>query len=184
MPFPPPDKHTLQIFTERPPADRNTFYSGVPGTITQDEAVSVILFSPNLQIIASMDNTNSQVTSSYETSVSFGFTFSSTQSISITEELGVNIEVISAKVSTTFALSITEEWNKTTTKSMSFSCPPGKKAFVYQGTLMSQILKFDAVNNTYSWVGLSAKALSQVLTTSETPIGIAPSNPVTIKSNA
>lgn len=180
MPFPPPPQHVLKIFDNEPPADKDTFESGLPGIITEDEAVSIILFSPNLQIIASMDNTNSQVTSNYETSVSFGFTFSSTQSVSITTEVGVNVEVVSAKVSTTFALSFTEQWTKTTTKTMSFSCPPGKKAFVYQGTLMSRVLKFDAGTDQYSWVENAAKALTQVLTTSESPIGMAPSNPVSV----
>lgn len=184
MPFPPPAPHSLRIFDQWPPADLNTFQSGVPGKTTEEDAISIILFSPNLQIIASMDNTNSEVTSNYETSVSFGFTFSSTQSVSITTEVGVSIEVVSAKVSTSFALSFTEAWSKTTTKKMSFSCPPGKKAFVYQGTLMSQLLKFDAGNNEYSWVGNSAKALTQVLVTNEKPIGIAPSNPVTIVTNS
>jgi hypothetical protein len=183
MPFPPPSKHSLKIFDNRPAADINTFQAGVPGTTTEEDSISIILFSPNLQIIASMDNTNSEVTSNYETAVSFGFSISSTQSVSISEELGVSIEVVSAKVSTTFALSFTEEWSQTTTKTMSFSCPPGKKAFVYQGTLMSQLLKFDAGNNDYSWMGNSSKALTQVLLTSGEPIGMAPSNPVTIVSN-
>jgi len=182
MPFPPPKTNVLKIFDDQPAADEATFNAGVLGTNTQEESLSIILFSPNLQIIASLDNTNSQVTSNYQTSVSHGFTFSTTQSLSITAEVGISIEVFTAKVSTTFALSFTEQWSTTTTKSMTFSCPPGKKAFVYQGTLMSRILKFDAATAQYSWGGAPGKALTQVLVTSETPIGDAPSSPVTIGS--
>lgn len=180
MGFPPPSTSSVQIFDSEPPADQATFQAGVPGTSTQDEQLAIVLFSPNLQIIASLDNTNSEVTSSYTTAVTHGFTFSSTQSLSITEEVGVNIEVVTEKTSVTFALSFTEQWNTTTTKSMTFSCPPGKKAFVYQGTLLSKVLKFDAATAQYSWSGAAGKALTQVLVTSDTPIGSAPSNPVTI----
>jgi hypothetical protein len=182
MPFPPPSEHELKIFDSLPTADETTFNSGVLGACTQQDEVSIILFSPNLQIIASLDNTASEVTSNYETSVTHGFTFSTTQSVTVSVEAGVSIEVVSAKVTTTFALSFTEQWNESTTKSMTFSCPPGKSAFVYQGTLMSRILYFDAADAQYKWNGVAAKALTQVLVTSNTPIGIAPSNPVTIGS--
>ncbi|MBF0145338.1 MAG: hypothetical protein HQL84_05665 [Magnetococcales bacterium] len=180
MGFPPPVKHELQIFDSLPAANETTFNAGIPGLNTENVAVSIILYSPNLQIVASLDNTNSSVTSTYTTSITQGFTFSTTQSVSITESVGVSIEVVTASVSTTFALSFTEQWSTSTTKTMSFSCPPGKKAFVYQGTLMSQSLKFDSGSNTYTWSGEAAKALTQVLVTSDTPIGIAPSSQVTI----
>jgi len=183
MPFPPPPgQNVLKIFDAQPAASETTFNAGIMGTNTQQQALSIILFSPNLQIIASLDNTKSQVTSNYQTSVSHGFTFSSTQSISITASVGISIEVVSASVSTTFALSFTEQWSTTTTKSMTFSCPPGKKAFVYQGTLMSRVLTLNAGDAQYSWLSAPSKALTQVLVTSDVPIGDAPSNPVTIGS--
>ncbi|MBF0110401.1 MAG: hypothetical protein HQL76_14635 [Magnetococcales bacterium] len=182
MGFPPPVQHELKIFDTLPAANETTFFAGIPSTNTSNEALAIILYSPNLQIVASLDNSHSDVTSTYQTSISQGFTFSTSQSISITSSVGVSIEIVTASVSTTFALSFTEQWSTTTTKTMSFSCPPGKKAFVYQGTLMSQVLKFNSGTNTYSWSGGAAKALTQVLVTSATPIGIAPSNTVTINS--
>ena len=179
MPFLPPAS-ALQIFDAQPAADQTTFSAGVPGTSTEYDSLAIILFSPNLQIIASLDNTNSQVTSSYTVEVSTGFSFSAQQTISITSEVGINIEVFTAKVSTTFALSFTEQWTTTTTKSMTFSCPPGQKAFVYQGTLMSRILVFDAKTAQYSWSGDAAKGLTQVLLTSSDPIDAMPSKSVHI----
>ncbi len=179
MGFPGPG-NTFKIFDAMPAATASTFAAGIPGITTQQQEVAIIMFSPNLQIIASLDNTNSQVTSSYTVDVTTGFTFSSTQSVSITEEVGVNIEIVTASVSTTFALSFTEEYSTSTTKSMSFSCPPGQKAFVYQGTLMSRQLVFNAQTAQYSWGSAPAKALTQVLVTSATPIGTVPSGPVTI----
>jgi hypothetical protein len=180
MPIPPPST-TLTIFDSDPGQPSQTIFDqGLPATSTETESLAIILFSPNLQLIASLDNTQSEVTSSYETSVTTGFTFSTTQSLSITEEIGVNIEVVTEKTSVTFAISFTEQWNKSETKTMSFSCPPGKKAFVYQGTLVSRLMKFDAGSGHYSWDSSPAKALTQVLVTSAEPVGAAPSNTVTI----
>jgi hypothetical protein len=135
-------------------------------------------------MLISLDNTGSDADGSYSSSVTTGFTFSTTQSISIATSVGVNIEIVTASVTVTFALSFTEEWSTSTTKTMTFNCPAGKKAFVYQGTLMSRILSFNAGSGTYTWFTAPAKALTQVLVTRNAPIGLAPSNPVTITPSA
>jgi hypothetical protein len=180
---PPPNNSSVTIFDSDPgPATEVVFNQGILSTNTDNESLSIVLFSPNLQLIASLDNSQSQVTSTYTTSVSHGFTFSMSQTLSITEEVGVNIEVVTEKTSVTFALSFTEQWNTTETRQMSFQCPPGMKAFVYQGTLMSKLMSFSAANAQYAWVGAPAKALTEVLVTSDTPIGSAPSNTVSIQS--
>jgi hypothetical protein len=182
MPIPPPPATGLTIFESDPgPATGVVFNQGIPAANTDAESLAIVLFSPNLQLIASLDNTQSEVTSTYGTSVTTGFTFSATQSLSITEEVGVNVEIVTEKTSVTFALSFTEQWTTTETKTMSFACPPGKKAFVYQGTLMSKLMKFSAETAQYSWASAPTKALTEVLVTSAVPIGSAPSNPVTIQ---
>ncbi|HZX54099.1 MAG TPA: hypothetical protein VFE86_05440 [Ilumatobacteraceae bacterium] len=181
--IPPPETNSVTIFDTDPgPATEVVFNQGILSTNTDNESLSIVLFSPNLQLIASLDNTQSEVTSTYTTSISHGFTFSSTQSLSITNEVGVNIEVVSAKVSVTFALSFTEQWTTDQTRSMTFECPPGKKAFVYQGTLMSKLMSFSAADAQYTWVSAASKALTEVLVTTDTPIGSAPSNAVSIQS--
>jgi hypothetical protein len=183
MPIPPPPENTVKIFEADPgPATQAIFNQGIPSTNTSDESLAIVLFSPNLQLIASLDNTQSGASITYTTSVSRGFNFSTTQSISLSEEVGVNIEIVTEKTTVTFAISFTEEWTTTETKTISFECPPGKKAFVYQGTLMSKLAKFSAQTAQYSWVSAPAKALTEVVVTSELPIGNAPSNPVMIQS--
>jgi hypothetical protein len=168
MPFPPPQTK-LTIFQTEPVPSETTFNQGVPATTTQSTGSSIILFSPDLQIVASFDNTGSDVTSTFETSISKGFTFGTTQGVSITASVEVSVEVVKVGVSTTFSLSFSEEWNTTTTKSISFSCPPKTKAFVYQGTLMSKIMVFDAQTGKYSWSGAAGRALTQVLVSRNQP---------------
>ena len=181
MGFGPPPGHELKIFDSEPIAlTEDVFNAGVPSTATQQEELSIILYSPNLQLIASLDNTESKVTSSYTTSVTTGFTFTASQSISVTEEVGVNIEIVTEKTSVTMAMSFSEQWNKSTTQSMTFNCPPGELAFVYQGTLFSRVLGLNSSTAQYEWHTPPSRALTQVLITKETPIGKAPSNSVKI----
>ena len=170
MAFPPPPHSKLTIFPSLPPANAVNFAQGVPATVTQTTGCSIILFSPDLQIVASFDNSGSEVTSEFQTSISHGFTFSSTQSVSITSSVEVSIEVVKVGVSTTFSLSFTEEWNTTTTKTITFSCPPKSKAFVYQGTLKSQIMVFNPADGSYSYSGAAAQALTQALVSRNAPI--------------
>jgi hypothetical protein len=146
------------------------------------DAVGFVAVDWRLQLVASLGNTQSGATTSYSTAVSRGFTFSTTQSLSISEEVGVNIEIVTEKTTVTFALSFTEEWTTTETKTISFECPPGKKAFVYQGTLMSKLMTFSADTAQYTWASAPSKALTEVVVTTELPIGSAPSNPVMIQS--
>jgi hypothetical protein len=183
MVFPPP-KVKLTIFDTQPTPSVATFQAGIPAKSTSQQSLAIILYSPNLQLIASLDNTNSAASTTYSSSVTTGFTFSSTQSISITEEVGINVEVFTEKTSITFALSFTEQWSTQKTTSMSFTCPAGQKSFVYQGTLVSQLMVFDAGSAQYSWSGDAAKALTQILVTSNTPIGAAPSINATVKATS
>ena len=182
MPIPPPPPNSgFEILESDPGAPTQaTFEKGLQSVGTDAQSQSIVMFSPNLQLIASLDNTASQVASTYTVSVSHGFTFSSTQSISVAEEVGVKIEVVTESTSITFALSFTEQWNETETRTMAFACPGGKKAFVYQGTLMSKIMALDAEHATYGWITASRKALTEIIVTTREPIGAAPSNTVTI----
>jgi len=179
MGFGPPSTK-ITIFDSMPDPTSATFSSGLPALSTQQESLAVIFYSPNLQMLISLDNSGSQAECSYSASVTTGFTFSSTESFSITDSVGVNFEIATANVSVTFALSFTEEWSKSTTKTMSFTCPASQKAFVYQGTLKSRILKFDPGTGDYSWYNAEAKALTEVLVTKGTPVDKAPSNSVSI----
>ena len=184
MPIPPPPSGFEILPSDPGPPTQATFDKGLQSLGTDAQLQSIVMFSPNLQLIASLDNTESDATSTYTVSVSHGFTFSSTQSISITESVGVNIEVVTEKTSITFALSFTEQWNETETRTMAFSCPAGQQAFVYQGTLMSKIMALDAGQATYNWITAPSKALTEIIITSEEPIGQAPSNAVTINSSS
>ncbi len=165
-----PAKDTsVEIYATRPPADATTFRRSLPLVADSQKAQVIVLFAPDLQSIGSVDNTRSQATSTYEKSVSTGFTFSMSQEINVSSEFEAGIVIAKGKVTVGFSLSFTEEWNTTTTETLSFAVPPGELAFTYQGTLRSQILEYDPAVDRYTYRS-QARFLSPVMATTNEPI--------------
>ena len=182
-----PFEKNFQIFTDAPVANGTTFNQGLTASIGDDgKQYSVIMYSPNLHLIGSLDNTNSPSDSSYSVSVTKGFTFTMGQELSISAEVGVNIEVFTASVTTTFSLSFSESWSKSKTDTITVNCPAHAKSFIYQGTLRSRIMEYDADTGNYGWHNQEGQALTQVLVTRSEPIidhdgAVPPSIPVTMR---
>jgi hypothetical protein len=160
---------TVEIYDRRPPADSTTFRRSLPLVATSKTATVLVMYAPDLQNIGSLDNSNSAATSTFEKSVSTGFTFSMTQQIEIGAEFEAGIVLAKGKVSVGFSLSFTEEWSTETTETISFEVPPGEKAFTYQGTLRSQKLEYDPATDLYTYRE-AARFLSPVTVTSKVPI--------------
>ena len=166
----PAKKTKVTIFPARPPAIADTFNQSLPKISTAREIEVLVLYAPDLQTIGSIDNTGSATTTTYSESVTVGFTFSSTQSLSITASVEANFEVVKASLSVQAGISFTEEWSNSRTVSMSFEVPAEKKAFNYQGYMLAEVLVFDAAARTYQYKGGPARCLTNVLTSSATPL--------------
>lgn len=160
---------SVEIYEQRPPADATTFRKSLPLLADSKKAQVVVLFSPDLQNIGSIDNTHSKATSTYAKSVTTGFSFSSTQKIDIGAEFEAGIVIVKGKFSVGFSISFTEQYSTTTAETINFSVPPGAKAFTYQGTLRSQILEYDPSTDLYLYKAES-RFLSPIMVTSDDPI--------------
>jgi hypothetical protein len=164
-----PRRSKVTIFDARPPATEDTFTKSLPKKATEKELQAIVLYAPNLQNVGSIDNTNSDTTTEYSKSVTSGFTFSTSQQLSVEASFEASAEVIKAGLKVGFSISFTEEWSESTTETMSFSVPPGKKAFTYQGYLMAQILSYDASSGVYTYKDV-ARFLTNILATSPVPL--------------
>lgn len=174
-----PKPHKLKVFESAPPANEETFLAGIPSKSTAESALSIILFSPNMQSLGSMDNTDSPASSTLAIAVTHGFKFSMSQTISFEETLGINIEIVTDQIKMGFSITFTEEWSTETTVTRTFTCPAGQLAFIYQGTLVFQILKLDAQSGQFSWLGSAGTAGTEAIKTTGTPI-VAPNPNVKI----
>lgn len=160
---------TVTIYTARPPADQDTFKNSLPKIATQDELQVIVLFAPDLQNVGSIDNTNSDTTTTYEKSVTSGFTFSTSQELSVEANFSAGVVIAKGEFKVGLTFTFTEEWSSATTETMSFSVPGGKKAFTYQGYMMAQILTYDAGTGAFAYKE-TARLLSNVLATSAVPL--------------
>lgn len=147
----PPKDTTVVIYDKEPPASADTFQHSLPITQLSNYLEVLVLFAPDLQLIGSVDNSNSKVGTTYAKSVTTGFTFSSTQTLGI--KVGAEAGVVFAKASFEFSFSIsfTEQYSRTSTETVSFAVPPGEKAFLYQGTLRSRVLRYDPSKDQYAY---------------------------------
>ncbi|MCA9421884.1 MAG: hypothetical protein KC592_12760 [Nitrospira sp.] len=160
---------TVEIYDKRPPADDDTFRKSLPLVADSQKAQVLVLFSPDLQNIGSIDNTHSKATSSYAKSVTTGFTSSSTEKFDIGSEFEAGIVLAKGKLKVGFSISFTQQSSTATTETINFSVPPGEKAFTYQGTLRSQILEYDPATDLYLYKEES-RFLTPIMATTEEPI--------------
>lgn len=160
----------VTIFPALPPNDADTFRQSLPTLSTTNVLKAIVLYAPNLQNVGCIDNTNSDTTTTYSQSVTSGFTFSTSQTFSAEASFEASAEVVKAGLKVGFSISFTEQWSTTSTVTMDFAVPGGKKAFTYQGYLMSRILCYDAASGQYSYQNETARFLTNILSTSATPL--------------
>jgi hypothetical protein len=172
----PPVDATVKIYDQAPPASADTFQHSLPVVQVADYLDVLVMYAPDLQVVGSVDNSNSSVATSYTKSITTGFTFSSTQTIGFKAGFEAGVVFAKASFEITFAISFTEQYSKTTTEAVSFAVPSGQKAFLYQGLLQTRILRYDPAHNTYTYMD-SASFLTNIFDTFQNPI---PAHTVTI----
>jgi hypothetical protein len=164
-----PPKPQLTVFPSLPPGNTDTFQKSLPVKATKGEATVLVLYAPDLQEIGSVDNRKGKGTATYSKSVTRGFTFTASQTVTTDASFEVNILVVKATFSVGFSLTFTEEWSTETTETISLEVPAGEVSFLYQGVLMASVLVFDANSNSYTYLE-QARCLTPILVTSETPL--------------
>jgi hypothetical protein len=167
----PPKPTDIVIYGSLPPANADTFNHSLP-TAQKDDHIDVqVFYAPDLNRIGCLDNTKSNASSIYSKSVTSGFTFTATQSISITVTTEVNIEFVKLSDSVTYGVTFSEQWNKSITETVEYNVPAGKRAFLYQGYMLTATLRFTPSDYSYRYVtGSTGKFLTNITATSTDPI--------------
>lgn len=166
----PPKNKKLKIFDTRPPENQDTFDHGLPLIAKDDYVDVIILYAPNLESVGSIDNSDSDVQTTYSKSVTSGFTFTMGQKISVGAEFEAGVVFAKGKFSIDLEFSFSEQWNNSQTETISFSTPGRKKAFTYQGYVLCRKLRFSPETGTFAYVESEGRFLSNILKTSELPI--------------
>lgn len=166
MTFPPPTTQ-IKIYDARPPATKDTWEHGIPlgaGATNRH----LILFAPTFQTLCGLDNTGSEADSTYQRSVTTGFTFTESVSLGIETTIEADVEFVKFSVTLSTTLSFSSEWSRAVTETVNVSVPAGKVAFLHQGYILSRVLAFDGTN--YTWEPETARCLTNSVKTTTEPL--------------
>ncbi len=166
-----PTPTNIKIFPKLPPADANTFNNSLIVNSTEQYTEVAVLYEPDLQAVGVLDNTESEASSSYSKTVTTGFSFTASQSINISTTVGVNFEVVTASFTFGVTISFSETTTKSTAVTIQANVPAGKKAFLYQGTLNTIVLRLNDATGDYHYMS-AGRYLTDALTTSRTPLTV------------
>ncbi len=159
----------VKVYDTLPPANMDTFICSLP-LITDTEYADVMVFySSDLQKVGFIDNTLSDAETTYSKSLTSGFMTQSTVGIAAEVNFEINAEVIKAGVKVGFSVSMTDQWSKSQTETVSFKIPAQQKAFLYQVTILCARLRLNAKTGKYSYVEYG-KFLTDAYKTSEKPL--------------
>lgn len=166
-----PVKNNIEIFPSLPPATKDTFNKSLPVISTEDFVEVIVLNTPNLDNLGCIDNSNSDAESNYTKSITSGFTFATSQQFSVGFSCEATVEFIKAGYNIGFSITFTEQWSKSTTETIGFSVPEGKKAYIYQGYLRATKLRYLPKTDSYAYTE-DAKFITNILTTTRAPLEV------------
>lgn len=167
----PVPQYQIKIYPTLPINNKDTFDNSLQITPSDPNPMAAVLYAPDLQNIGCLDNTDSNVESSWGKTVTTGFSLSTTVTFSIGFQAEVNFIVEKDQIQLGMSISFTAQYNKSISETMTFTVPAGKKGFLYQGYLYTQLLQHNTTPRTYDWVPNSQSVfLSNVLYTSQNPV--------------
>lgn len=142
-----------EIFLTKPPENEDTFRKSMFLEPTAKYIDAVVLYHTDMKLLHFLDNTDSTASTTYTLSVSKGFTYSMSQNILAGMEFETNFLFAKNKITIQLSLTFSETWNKTTTETISITVNGGEKAYLYQGTVRSAILRYDAEKMSFHYLG-------------------------------
>ncbi|WAC01352.1 hypothetical protein N7U66_14940 [Lacinutrix neustonica] len=173
----PSKQKEVKIFEKLPSPDEDVFKYGLPLTAKNEYVDVLIMYSPNLQSVGSIDNTDSDLETSLSKTITSGFTFTMGQKISVGAEFEAGVVFAKGKASINLEVSFSEQWNNSQSETIAFKAPAGKSAYCYQGYLLTRYLRFSPKDQSYKYVESEGRFLTNILKTSQKPIvGVAKLN--------
>lgn len=164
-------KKKVTVYTSQPPANEETFKTGLPLVGAGDYADTMIFFCPDFENVGYIDNLESSVTTTYSRSVTVGF--ENTKEVSISREISMEMDFSIIKFGVTMGVntSLTSAWNQSQTETLAFEVGPGEEAYLYQGKLRSIVLRYNPSNNMFEYINSTMNAFySDAVKTTKEPI--------------
>lgn len=167
--IPMPDSH-ITVYDMMPPANSDTFIHSLPLEQTESDIFPVmVMYSPDLQNVGFIDNTESKSEVTYSVSVTCGFSASFGAKIATGVQMTANAGIVKAGMSFSIEVSFSEQWNESRTEQVSYKVPGGARAYLYRGYFKCAVLKYNAKAMEYTYEP-PLDFNSNVIKTTENPI--------------
>lgn len=159
----------VKVYDTRPAATEDTFVNSLPCKTDTQYAEVMVFYSSDLQKVGFIDNTLSQTETTYSKSLTSGFM--TQREVGLSAEINFEINAAVCKVGAKFGfnVSLTDQWSKSQTETISFRIPAGERAFLYQVTILCARLRLDTKTGKYSYVEYG-KFLTDAYKTSKKPL--------------
>lgn len=166
------DFHTdpsVTVFESIPEPSIDVFQNSLPSTATYEYVDAIVFYQSDVQKLGFFDNTQSSAAASYTKSITSGFSTAFT--VGLSAEVNFEMSAVVAKFGAKFGfnVSLTNQWTQTQTDTISFQIPAGKKAYLYQVTLLCARLRYYPSKIKYEYVEYG-KFLSDAYKTTENPL--------------
>ncbi len=161
--------NSVTVFDSKPEPSAEVFAKSLPSTVTYDYVDAIVFYQADVQKLGFFDNTESSAVASYTKSITSGFSTAFTVGLSaeVNFEMSAAVAKFGAKFG--FNVSLTNQWTQTQTDTISFQIPAGKKAYLYQVTLLCARLRYYPGKIKYEYVEYG-KFLSDAYKTTENPL--------------
>lgn len=169
--IPVPDSH-ITVYDGKPPANSDTFIHSLPLEQTENDIFPVmVMYSPNLENVGHVDNTNSKAEVTYSESVTCGFSATFGTKIGAGVQMTADAGIVKAGVSFNIEVSFSAQWNESHTEQVSYKVPGGASAYLYRGYFRCAVLKYNALTMEYTY-DPPIQFNSNVFKTTEDPIDL------------
>jgi hypothetical protein len=138
---------------------------------SSDYLDTIILHHGDIHLLYAMDNTESKASSTFEKSITEGFTFAAQQTLSAELSFEAGCDIVKTGFKMSLSVSFTQQWNETVTETVSYTVPAGEIAFAYQAYINTSLLRYTPADKSYRYVA-HAKFLTSSLKTLKKPIEI------------
>jgi hypothetical protein len=142
--IPPKPQKGFNIFVDMPLANQDTFDQALPTSVDQDGNIQrMVFYSPNFINIGILDNSKGSASTTFSKTFSRGFSSTNSTTLGYKSSAEATVGFLKASVELSLSVTFSESWNESQSQTTSFTVPAGKRSFLYQGTLLGVILKWN-----------------------------------------
>lgn len=147
----------VQVYDKKPSPSAEVFDVSLPVDVKSDCSDVLVFYNSDIELIAELDNSDSDASTSYSRSITEGF--SASVGVGLSFEMGWEISAKIVKTNVKFGINIsfTAEWSNSRTETIKIDVPAHKRAYLYQAVIKCQKMRLDHRTGKLEYIGKEGK---------------------------